>query len=125
MLVLQHDMDDYMKPHQDFHRLLISQLPTRLLATAERLFSRTERYRRFYSAHTAQSAVIAAAEHRQLLEACRSRDAKLAAKVLAEHYTRTALHVLAVLAPGYEPRAVRAALAIFDSQPSRQPTVAG
>lgn len=123
MVELQHNMDDYMKPHHDFHRLLISQLPPPLLATAEQFFTRTERYRRFYSANTAQSAVIAAAEHRHLLDACRSLDVKVAAKVLAEHYTRTARHVLAVLAPAYEPRAVRAALALFDSRPSYRPSV--
>lgn len=114
MVELQHDMDGYMTPHHDFHLLLISQLPSPLLAMAERLFTRTERYRRFYSANTAQAVAIAAAEHRHLLDACRSRDVKVAAKVLAEHYTRTALHVLATLAPAYEPRAVRAALGLFD-----------
>jgi DNA-binding GntR family transcriptional regulator len=99
------------RAHYEFHRLLVARLPEPLLITCERLFGQTERYRRFYSAHTAHSGTISAAEHRRLAQACEKRDADMAAAALAEHYTRTALHVLAILAPDYEPRAVRAALA--------------
>jgi DNA-binding GntR family transcriptional regulator len=98
--------------HYEFHRLLVSGLPQPLLDTCERLFGQTERYRRFYSERTAHSGSISAAEHRRLAQACQERDADGAAAALAEHYTRTALHVLAILAPDYEPRAVRAALAL-------------
>lgn len=107
------DRDDaHRQVHHDFHRHLVTGLPQPLLATSQRLFSQTERYRRFHSDHTERSGTVSAAEHRRLAEACVKRDATDAAAALAEHYTRTSLHVLAMLAPDYEPRAVRAALAL-------------
>jgi DNA-binding GntR family transcriptional regulator len=108
----QDDREAHMMAHYEFHRLLVSELPNPLMTSCDRLFSQTERFRRFYSEHTASHGDIAAAEHRRLARACRERDVTSAVTVLAEHYTRTALQVLAVLAPGYEPRAVRGALAL-------------
>jgi DNA-binding GntR family transcriptional regulator len=112
-----HD-DAHRKVHYEFHRLMVSALPQPLLATADRLFGQTERYRRFHTDHAEPTRqTVSLAEHRRLAEACRTRNAADAAVAVAEHYTRTALHVLALLAPGYEPRAVRGALTLANRQP--------
>jgi DNA-binding GntR family transcriptional regulator len=50
-------------------------------------------------------------EHAAIVDAYREHDAPRAARALAEHLARTALALMAMLAPNYDPVALRAALA--------------
>jgi DNA-binding GntR family transcriptional regulator len=104
------DPEEYRALHRSFHHLLVSRLPEPLLAVAAKLFDRTDRYRRFYASHTPDPAGVALQDHLEIVEAARRSDGRLAGELLARHYARTALQVLAVLCPEYEPRALREAL---------------
>jgi hypothetical protein len=65
----------------------------------------SERYVRIYD--RLDSSTL---DHEQIVQACKERNEEEAAQRLARHLTRTALTVLAQMAPEYEPVAVRKAL---------------
>jgi DNA-binding GntR family transcriptional regulator len=56
---------------------------------------------------------VSMVEHGQILQACQERKREEAVQLLARHLARTALTVLAHIAPEYEPVAVRTALALI------------
>lgn len=99
--------------HQRFHRLLFSRVPRQLAAGIQRSFERGERYRVIYyrvRGGSPRTASLADAEHEAIRLACARADGELAARGLARHLARTALSLIAELAPEHDPVAIRTAL---------------
>jgi DNA-binding GntR family transcriptional regulator len=97
--------------HRRFHRRLISGCDEALARIIDPVADRTERYRRtslYRSA--ARTWEIGNDEHESIVDACEARDAELASVLLARHLARSALTVLAKIAPDEDPMAVRSAL---------------
>ena len=65
---------------------------------------------------------VGAAEHREIYEAAERRDANGASEATAQHLARTALTVLANLAPEHDPSLVRGALraSLAPDQPAKR-----
>lgn len=102
--------------HQRFHRELISGCDEALARIIDPVADRTERYRRtslFRSA--ARTWEIGNDEHELIVDACAAGDATLASVYLARHLARSALTVLAKIAPEEEPVAVRSALQLVQA----------
>src|SRR5207245_10121824 len=82
----------------------------RLVRFVEQLSDHAERYRRVYIAGDPRAWSSGAAEHREIYEAAERRDADGASDATVQHLARTALTVLANLAPEHDPRLVRGAM---------------
>jgi hypothetical protein len=77
------------------------------------LLTRSERYRRMSvlgNEPAGRAGGVGAQEHEAILAACKAREPHQAALLLARHLTRSALALLAQLAPDADPVAVRTAL---------------
>lgn len=109
------DMDLWMPLHREFHSLLVSKVKDRFVVTIRQLQDGTERYRRLYSRLEPPSywRPIAAAEHAAIVDACGRRDGAAAAVELARHLARTALSVIAIEDPLYDPVILRSAVEMF------------
>lgn len=86
------DPQTWAEAHRDFHMALLSSCDSPwLLNYAGNLYDQAERYRLIRAMRTPKAALARdiAAEHRELLEAALSRDAKRAIAALREHYMRT------------------------------------
>jgi DNA-binding GntR family transcriptional regulator len=105
--------------HRRFHRLLVCHAGDRITRSVQDLQDYCERYRRALLQQSPISFDIGAREHRAIAGACRSRDAIAAASALARHLGRTALTLVSLTDPSYDPRPVREALrlAIGDVPP--------
>jgi DNA-binding GntR family transcriptional regulator len=79
-------------------------------AVAEQ-FNRCERVRKIYQTVSPANVAIGRDEHFSLLDAYQRRSVEDAVFVASRHLGRTALAVIGYMAPDYEPRAVRFALA--------------
>jgi len=105
------DLHAWEPVHKRFHRRLINGCDAQLGRLVEPLADRSERYRRFSMfGSPAQTWAIGNEEHEAIAEACLARDPERASVLLARHYARSALTVLAKSAPEEDPAAVRAAL---------------
>ena len=105
------DISAWEPVHQHFHHSLISGCDEALARIIDPVADRTERYRRtslFRSA--ARTWEIGNDEHESIVDACAAGDATLASVYLARHLARSALTVLAKIAPEEDPVAVRSAL---------------
>jgi DNA-binding GntR family transcriptional regulator len=96
-------------PHRQFHGVLRRHAGHRLDRLAGELAAHGERYRRVYLIEPIAWS-SAAAEHVAILEACRAGDDRLAAERLARHLARTALTVIASVAPEHDALPVRMAV---------------
>lgn len=106
------DVHGWEGPHERFHGLLVTHAGERIRAMTSTLSDHSGRYRKMYLQEP-RAWGSAAAEHSAIADACVARDAKLAATRLARHLARTALTLLAVIAPEHDPRQVRGALAQY------------
>jgi DNA-binding GntR family transcriptional regulator len=97
-------------PHRRFHQLLVSQAGPQLCATIGNFCDQSFSYRRIRGQVEVHTKSISMVEHGSILEACQEGNRELAAQRLARHLARTALSVLANLAPEYDPVAIRTAL---------------
>jgi DNA-binding GntR family transcriptional regulator len=98
--------------HRDFHRRLLqgSESMERII---DPILDRSERYRRSsLFGSPARTWEIGNDEHEAIVAACEARDPQEAASLLARHLARSALTVLAKIAPEEDPVAVRTALDI-------------
>jgi DNA-binding GntR family transcriptional regulator len=98
--------------HRDFHRRLLqgSESMKRII---DPILDRSERYRRSsLFGSPARTWAIGNDEHEAIVAACEARDPQEAASLLARHLARSALTVLAKIAPEEDPVAVRTALDI-------------
>ncbi len=78
-----------------------------------------ERYRRIKLQNLAHAWEVAEVEHTAIFEACREGNRDVAVEQLARHLARTALTVIALADPEYEPTAVRAALRLVTGKASK------
>lgn len=106
----EEDLAGWAVHHRRFHRALVAHSGDRTLRTIEQLHDHAERYRRFYQVHDPRSWELARNEHREIVDACKAREPRLASVRLARHLSRTALTVLMEVAPEHEPTIVRAAV---------------
>jgi DNA-binding GntR family transcriptional regulator len=104
------DVHAWEEPHRRFHRGLVTHAGRRLVRFVEELSDHAERYRRVYIAGDPRAWSVGAAEHRAIYEAAERRDADGASEATVQHLARTALTVLANLAPEHDPSLVRGAV---------------
>lgn len=117
----QNDIDCWELPHRLYHRSLISHAGAHLCQVLDGYTDRCEYYRRMYYRYiSTQSPVRAwetiAAEHRAIAEACAARQSEVAAHRLARHLARTALTVLGQATPEFDPKAIRTALHVLETE---------
>jgi DNA-binding GntR family transcriptional regulator len=103
------DIDAWEEPHREFHRGICSRAGARITRAASDLGAHSDRYRRIYLAEPIAWASTVP-EHRAILEACESGDGTLAADRLARHLARTALTVIAAVAPEHDALPLRIAV---------------
>jgi DNA-binding GntR family transcriptional regulator len=103
--------------HREFHQISTSASGSHLRRELASLAEHSERYILLGQLSSASSYVLGEADHRALLQAFRTRDRPQAVQVIARHLTRTALTVLAEMAPEYEPVTTRAALRMATNYP--------
>lgn len=110
------DTDAFDALHRQFHRSLVACAPTMFLQVVHGQQDRAERYWRLLT--TSENAPHARRdrEHRQIVEAVRARDEGTAAVTLARHLARTALTLVAHMAPEQDTPATRAALSLATRQ---------
>jgi DNA-binding GntR family transcriptional regulator len=103
--------EDYRRwtvPHRGFHLQLTAPAGERISDFVGQLFDHAARYRRLHIG--AGPGAWATPDHRQILDACKSRDPDRGAILLARHLARTAFEVAELLRPGYENSNLRATL---------------
>jgi DNA-binding GntR family transcriptional regulator len=106
------DVQRWERPHRQFHRLLVSHTGEYLRESIAELQDHTERYRDALILQSPIALVHGAIDHRNIAAACTDRDAVSAGDHLARHLSRTALALMAISDPSYEPRALREALRV-------------
>ena len=105
------DFAEWQRLHRQFHRAITSEAGATMMADLEQLERRSERYQSAYKgAHLPGWWQRGEAEHRELFEAMASGDAAQAGELAARHLARTALELLAALAPEYDSSRVRDSL---------------
>ncbi|HEY7125516.1 MAG TPA: GntR family transcriptional regulator [Ktedonobacterales bacterium] len=112
------DNDAWELGNRRFHELLAMHAEERIRATIQRSIDASERYRRIKLQTVPHAREIAEGEHAAIYTACRERNADAAVELLARHLARTALTVIAQVAPEYEPTAVRTALRLITHKAS-------
>ncbi|MDW6023234.1 GntR family transcriptional regulator [Mesorhizobium sp. BAC0120] len=95
--------------HQQFHMIPIRLAGPRHAHYSMQLNEHAERYRRIYLAQPS-SYQQSREEHRAIMDACAARDGEAVAALLAEHYARIALTIIAQIDPAFEPRQLRSAV---------------
>jgi DNA-binding GntR family transcriptional regulator len=106
-------MEEWEVPHRRFHSLLVSQAGEQLRATMASYADQSQRYRLILAYREIHAQSVSVVEHARILQACWERNREEAVQQLARHLARTALTVLAHMAPEYEPVGVRTALALI------------
>ncbi len=107
------DFARWEEAHLAFHAGLVARSGTQLRGQLATLTVRSDRYRRMSVLGQHPSAwSIGEAEHQAILEACRQANPTEAATLLARHLSRSALTVLAHLAPDADTGGIRLALEI-------------
>jgi DNA-binding GntR family transcriptional regulator len=105
-------IEEWEVPHRRFHQLLVSQAGEQLRATMDSYTDQSQRYRLILAHREIQAQSVSVVEHAHILQACWERNREEAVQQYARHLARTALTVLAHMAPEYDPVAVRTALAL-------------
>ncbi len=85
------------------------------------LFNRCERIRKLYLIVSPGARLVAHEQRMALLDAIEAQDINRAVFVASRHLARTALAVLSYMAPDFEPRALRAALALTSNPAEAAP----
>jgi DNA-binding GntR family transcriptional regulator len=97
--------------HRQLHRLIVAEAGSALTTELEQLELRSERYQSTYKgAHLVGWWQRGEAEHRELIEAMCAGDVALSGELAARHLARTALELLAALAPEYDTLRLRVSL---------------
>lgn len=104
-------VEEWQAAHREFHRILVGRATDQFGRTITAYQDRAERYwLMFIHANGPGGLSMREAEHRALYESATRREATETAALLARHLSRTALTLMAQLAPEHEPLTVRAAL---------------
>jgi DNA-binding GntR family transcriptional regulator len=105
------DFDVWQQLHRQFHRTIVSAAGVILTNDLEQLERRSERYQSAYKgAHLPGWWLRGEAEHRELSNAIIAGQPGAAGELAARHLARTALELLAAMAPEFETGALRNAL---------------
>lgn len=105
------DFNEWQRLHREFHREIACGAGAVLSADLEQLELRSERYQSAYKgAHLPGWWQRGEAEHRDLFAAIQDRNSSLAGELAARHLARTALELLAALAPEFDTSRLRATL---------------
>lgn len=113
-LAAAEDLDGWQERHREFHAGLIEGvIGPNLERALKAQMERSERYRFLYQ--VARSWAAGNAEHETIVACYRERDGSAAARALTAHLARTALTLIAQLAPAYDPTALRAAVAASEA----------
>lgn len=105
------DFHEWQRLHREFHRRIASEGGHVLAGDLEQLELRSERYQTVYKgAHLPGWWQRGEAEHRELFAAMKDRDFQMAGELAARHLARTALELLAALAPEFDTTRLRTAL---------------
>lgn len=105
-----YDLEAWEEPHHRFHSQLVAYAGTHLCTTINSYAERSERYVRLYGRIDPDARPASLLDHERIVQACRERNEEGAVRELALHLTRTALTILARMAPEYEPVALRKTL---------------
>jgi DNA-binding GntR family transcriptional regulator len=111
--VVEADEEAVVEPHREFHFKLFCHAEQRLRSQVEGMWDHAVRYVRVYhpaADYRLSLIAMARAEHEEIYLAATTRQAAYAARLSAEHLTRTALNVIATVAPDHDPRVIREAL---------------
>jgi DNA-binding GntR family transcriptional regulator len=103
--------DAFDHAHRMFHIIVIRDAGPRHVEYSTQLNEHAGRYRKLYMVQ-ANSYQQSRDEHQAILDACATRDGTAVACLLAEHYARIALTIIAQIEPQFEPRQVRSAVRI-------------
>lgn len=103
--------EEFDTAHRRFHTIPIRLAGPRHADYSAQLNEHAERYRRIYMTQPS-SYVQSREEHQAIMVACAARDGEKVAALLAEHYARIALTIIAQIDPSFEPRQVRAAVRV-------------
>jgi DNA-binding GntR family transcriptional regulator len=95
--------------HRMFHLIAIRSAGPRHVEYSARLNEHAERYRRLYLVQSS-SYQQSKDEHAAILVACAERNGERVSRLLAEHYARIALTIVAQIDPAFEPAQVRSAV---------------
>lgn len=106
------DREEWYAAHKEFHRIATQAVGPHLQRMLASLAEHSERYIRLAQLGVPGSWAPAHKDHEALLAALSEGLPAEAARVVARHLARTALTVLADVAPEYEPVATRTALGI-------------
>jgi DNA-binding GntR family transcriptional regulator len=105
------DFNLWQSLHRRLHRLIVQEAGPALVTELEQLELRSERYHSAYrGAHMVGWWQRGEAEHRELFEAVANGAAARASELTARHLARTALELLAALAPEFDTARLRNAL---------------
>jgi DNA-binding GntR family transcriptional regulator len=104
------DLRQWEAPHATFHQAIVHPSGPRLERETALLGDHAQRYRSALYDFRRADGVASTREHAAIAEAAREGDGEGAASLLAQHLGRTALVVLSVAAPTYEPTRIRHAL---------------
>lgn len=111
------DLKSWEQAHRTFHLELVSGVGSHLTRAITNHMDRAEHYRLMHQATGPRAWASGAAEHAAIVDAYRRRDGDAAASELAAHLARTALSLIAQMAPTYDPVAIRSALKNFHATP--------
>jgi len=106
------DVERWQAAHRDFHRTLVNRANDQFGRTIAAYQDRSERYWLMFIRTSGSSGGLTMrdSEHRAIFEAAKRRAPEETASLLARHLSRTALTLMAQLAPEHEPMTVRTAL---------------
>ena len=103
-------------PHQEFHALITALAPQPLTLTLRDQIARTQRYRSLLKSRYPQGWwQRGEIEHQEIADAFVARNPEAVVRALARHLARSALEIVADIAPEYEPTCVRHALVLVSS----------
>jgi DNA-binding GntR family transcriptional regulator len=113
---LTHSPEEWQAAHRRFHLLLVDRLGSHLLRVVQLNMDSSERYRLLVARLGGQDRrwQNAVSEHAAIVDTVLEGDGEKASQLLSAHLARTALMLIAELAPSYDPSTLRASLALFE-----------
>lgn len=104
------DFAGFRPPHRAFHAALVAAAGSRVATLIAQLFDHAERYRVAYGGSTPEAWERRKAEHRAILDAAADGDGDTTARLVVEHYARTASLVFEAVGR-HEPSRLRTTIA--------------
>jgi DNA-binding GntR family transcriptional regulator len=108
-------LDEWERPHREFHRLLVAHAGDRIVEDLRRLQDHAERYRAILGRDLPAAFGPGAREHAELVSAVELRHKEEAGRILAAHLARSGLALIAQTDPAHDGVALREALLIVQA----------